>query len=368
MLDMKKVGIKICTFRKKIGYSQEKLAEMLRISPQAISKWENGHTLPEASLLPVLAQIFSCTIDDIIMPAYTFDEKIEAEKPDTLEKQAEHIAQIIMTKMGDNNLKDSEKEECFPIIFHMVDLAQLVRRRGILSLEFEMEEEQNPILKKGIQLAIDSTDPEQIKEILQSIISADGHKGAELLSRRIISQGIADIANGCNPLQIFERLLGMLGEDYVEKFSKYESFSQYESQYRNAPSMIRVNFEKVMQFLESIADREAVPECEDFEEKLKWARENLYAAVLPLILSDLSREQILTAFYGCNRAATESLSLKVSVSSFVSFIEEWAVMDAPAVEDIVKIQRQIIAKAHEIGVGGPKGTVISFGKRGKMIL
>lgn len=45
MLDIKKVGIKICMFRKKIGYSQEKLAEILCISPQAISRWENGHTL-----------------------------------------------------------------------------------------------------------------------------------------------------------------------------------------------------------------------------------------------------------------------------------------------------------------------------------
>ena len=104
MLDMKKVGIKINGFRKKTGYSQEKLAEMLRISPQAISKWENGHTLPDTSLLPILAQIFGCTIDEIIMPAYEFDEKIETEKPTVLEQQAEHIAQIIIKKMGDKNM------------------------------------------------------------------------------------------------------------------------------------------------------------------------------------------------------------------------------------------------------------------------
>lgn len=42
MLDSKKVGIKINALRKSIGLSQEKLAEMLNISPQAISKWENG--------------------------------------------------------------------------------------------------------------------------------------------------------------------------------------------------------------------------------------------------------------------------------------------------------------------------------------
>lgn len=46
--------------------SQERLSELLCISPQAISKWENGHTTPEISLLPVLSQIFQCSIDNII--------------------------------------------------------------------------------------------------------------------------------------------------------------------------------------------------------------------------------------------------------------------------------------------------------------
>ena len=65
----------------------------------------NGHTLPETSLLPVLAQIFGCTIDEIIMPAYIFNEEIEIEKPTILEQQAEHIAQIVIKKMGDKMMK-----------------------------------------------------------------------------------------------------------------------------------------------------------------------------------------------------------------------------------------------------------------------
>lgn len=107
MLDTKKVGIKITALRKSIGLSQEKLAEMLNISPQAISKWENGHTLPETTLLPILSQVFRCTIDDIIMPAYSFDEKIEAEKPTLLDQQAEYIAKYVIQKMdGEIVLKE----------------------------------------------------------------------------------------------------------------------------------------------------------------------------------------------------------------------------------------------------------------------
>lgn len=108
MLDTKKVGIKITSLRKSIGLSQEKLAEMLNISPQAISKWENGHTLPETTLLPILSQIFRCAIDDIIMPAYSFDEKIEEEKPTLLEQQAEYIAKYVVQKM-DGEFVSKEK-------------------------------------------------------------------------------------------------------------------------------------------------------------------------------------------------------------------------------------------------------------------
>ena len=105
MLDTKKLGIKIASLRKKTGYTQEELAGILRISPQAISKWENGHTLPETSILPVLSQIFDCTIDQIIMPAYSFDVKIEEVKSTILEQQAEHIAKYLFEKMGETTMK-----------------------------------------------------------------------------------------------------------------------------------------------------------------------------------------------------------------------------------------------------------------------
>ena len=96
MLDIKKVGIKICSYRKKIGYSQGKLAEILHISPQAVSKWENGRALPDTSLLPVLAGLFGCTIDDMLMPAYSSDGTI----PGNIETQAEEIANIVVKRIA----------------------------------------------------------------------------------------------------------------------------------------------------------------------------------------------------------------------------------------------------------------------------
>ena len=41
----------------------------MNISPQAVSKWENGHTMPELSVLVELTELLGCTIDQILFPA-----------------------------------------------------------------------------------------------------------------------------------------------------------------------------------------------------------------------------------------------------------------------------------------------------------
>ncbi len=49
--------------RLRINMTQEKLAEALNVSAQAVSKWENGQSCPDISLLPELSAIFGITID-----------------------------------------------------------------------------------------------------------------------------------------------------------------------------------------------------------------------------------------------------------------------------------------------------------------
>ncbi|MCL2446324.1 MAG: helix-turn-helix domain-containing protein [Oscillospiraceae bacterium] len=68
MLDNISVGNQILLLRKRNGFTQEEMAEQLGISAQAISKWENGHALPETALLPLLAKLLNSTIDAILAP------------------------------------------------------------------------------------------------------------------------------------------------------------------------------------------------------------------------------------------------------------------------------------------------------------
>ena len=51
--------------RMKKAVTQEQIATALNLSSQAISKWENGVTLPDITLLPELSVYFGVTIDEL---------------------------------------------------------------------------------------------------------------------------------------------------------------------------------------------------------------------------------------------------------------------------------------------------------------
>ena len=53
----------IARLRKERGMTQETLAEMIGVSAQTISKWENANTWPDVALLPVMADVFGVSID-----------------------------------------------------------------------------------------------------------------------------------------------------------------------------------------------------------------------------------------------------------------------------------------------------------------
>ena len=59
------MGKKIRQLRFKAGLTQEQLAEKLGIGPQSVSKWENAVAMPDITTLPLLAEVFGVSIDDL---------------------------------------------------------------------------------------------------------------------------------------------------------------------------------------------------------------------------------------------------------------------------------------------------------------
>lgn len=60
------LGKRIASLRKSHGLTQEKLAEQLGVSPQAVSKWETDTSCPDITLLPRLAALFGVSTDALL--------------------------------------------------------------------------------------------------------------------------------------------------------------------------------------------------------------------------------------------------------------------------------------------------------------
>jgi len=86
-------GQKLQTLRKEKGISQEKLADQLGVSRQAVSKWELDITLPETENIIKIRNIFNVSFD------YLMDENI-TERNITAGSDADTTAETVSSTTG----------------------------------------------------------------------------------------------------------------------------------------------------------------------------------------------------------------------------------------------------------------------------
>ena len=77
--DFSNMGENIARLRRQIGMTQEMLAYRLGVSAQAVSKWERQLSCPDVSLLPVMAEIFGVSIDELFVKGHIEDVDIYVE-------------------------------------------------------------------------------------------------------------------------------------------------------------------------------------------------------------------------------------------------------------------------------------------------
>ncbi len=63
---MDHIGQKIKELRKKADMTQDRLADYLGVSAQAVSKWECGIATPDLSLIPPLCRLLGCSADELL--------------------------------------------------------------------------------------------------------------------------------------------------------------------------------------------------------------------------------------------------------------------------------------------------------------
>ena len=75
-METKTIGKFISTLRKANGYTQAQLAEMLGVSNKTISNWENEISYPDLSLIPVIADLFGVTSDELLRGEKNTNKKV----------------------------------------------------------------------------------------------------------------------------------------------------------------------------------------------------------------------------------------------------------------------------------------------------
>ncbi len=82
------LGNNLKTLRKSKNLTQEELAECLNLSPQTISKWENNLSMPDISMLPILADYYGISVDSLL----SFDAK---EREADMKELAQRIHSLV---------------------------------------------------------------------------------------------------------------------------------------------------------------------------------------------------------------------------------------------------------------------------------
>src|SRR5918911_2506500 len=66
----------------------------------------------------------------------------------------------------------AKKADPESVVEPLVKMAERARREGLLALESEMESVDDPFMRKGLQMAVDGTDPDDLYEILSAEVKA----------------------------------------------------------------------------------------------------------------------------------------------------------------------------------------------------
>ena len=103
MIDPTDLGQRIQERRKQQGLTQEQLGNDLFVSPQAVSKWENGESLPDIGTFPALCKTLGTSADALLgidseLGIETLGVKLAQRISDLRDKEERHAA--LMTALG----------------------------------------------------------------------------------------------------------------------------------------------------------------------------------------------------------------------------------------------------------------------------
>ena len=211
------IGKRIKDLRKERHMTQEKLAELIGISFQAVSKWENNIALPDITLVPKLAQIFGVSIDEL----FSYNQK---------EIRAEIERYVIDARKYIEN--DHEKG------------------RAILEEALKKYPENDILLDNLLYFLNYSTDPDETIRIANKLIERTTDNSIRYDALRFLAY--AYHAKGDTDSAV--AALDQLPQIYFTKFSETAFVLSGRPMYEAAEQQKWISFEILLQMMSKIAE------------------------------------------------------------------------------------------------------------------
>ena len=98
-MEKKTIGGFIAALRKANGMTQKDLAEKLNVSDKSVSRWERDDGAPDLSLIPVIAEVFGVTCDELLRGERKSPEQ-QTETPENIPTARVHLPVRIVDRKG----------------------------------------------------------------------------------------------------------------------------------------------------------------------------------------------------------------------------------------------------------------------------
>ena len=226
-----------------------------------------------------------------------------------------------------------EKKELLPLIDYIVNAAEKARREGLLALEDDLEECKYPLLRMGLQLVVDGTDPEIIEGILTARVVSGNASGKDFLAQNIIHVAALSIQQGDNPRIIEVKCFAYFGE---EAEALQSQFAAEVTEPRDR--------EKVKAFEES--DGDFAKRFPEIEKLLGFDDRSIQK-----VLREIDTKELVSMFYGCSQKVKSKILRNMSKRA-ATLLAGDAMRGTPSLESVNANVEKVFAIVEKLQQAG----------------
>lgn len=103
-MEKKTMGSFMAALRKANGLTQQQVADKLNVSNKTISKWECNEGYPEITMLPVIAELYSVTVDELLRGERITELSYEKNKDTKSEERIKYLIEKASVKFTNSSI------------------------------------------------------------------------------------------------------------------------------------------------------------------------------------------------------------------------------------------------------------------------